>query len=262
MPSTSAALEHIGEHEGPLTIKQLETYRKVAKAAESASVANPADMRMAGKMVDWIDDYMDNLGANDIVKGNAKEAVTALGEARDAWSRYRKADTIDSLIDRAQVRSGQFSGSGLENALRTEFRQLALNKKKMGGFTAEEQAAIRKVAMGGPMDNVMRMAGKLAPTGAVSAAISGAGGFMAGGPIGAMAVPAAGGLSRYLATRGTIGNANAAQLLMRRGPNPPPPTILSEPGALNLAPLLLTGSMKDDKAATAAFLARKLQEAQ
>lgn len=262
MPSTSAALEHIAEHEGPLTIKQLETYRKVAKAAESAAVANPADMRMAGKIVDWIDDYMDNLGAKDIVKGNAKEAVSALGEARGAWSRYRKADTMDSLVDRAQVRSGQFSGSGFENALRTEFRQLALNKKKMGGFTAEEQAAIRKVATGGPIDNALRMAGKLAPTGAVSAAISGAGGFMAGGPIGAVAVPAAGGISRWLATRGTMANADAANLLMRRGPNPPPPTVLAQPGALNLAPLLLAGSLKDDKATTAALLSRKLQEAQ
>ena len=49
-------------------------------------------------------------------------------------------------------RAAQFSGSGFENALRTEFRNLAQNPKRLRGFSAEEQAAIRRVARGGPAD--------------------------------------------------------------------------------------------------------------
>src|SRR5690606_40869921 len=64
-----------------------------------------------------------------------------------------------------EVRASQFSGSGLENALRTEFRQLAMNPKRLRRFTQEEQRAIKEVAFGNPTSNTLRQIGKLAPTG-------------------------------------------------------------------------------------------------
>ena len=216
-PATSAAIEHISQHEGPVTIKQLDTYRKVAKAAESSALSNPSDLRLAGKVVDSIDTYMENLSSKDIVAGNAKEAVSALNEARGLWSRYKKADTIDALIDRAELRSSQFSGSGLENSIRTEFRQLSMNQKRMKGFTADEQAAIKKVATGGPIDNTLRYFGKLAPTGVVSA--------IAAESLGGPAAMAGGAISRTLAKNSTEARAANAQRLMRAGPGyvqPPP----------------------------------------
>lgn len=260
MPNTSAALEHISEHEGPITVKQLDTYRKVARAAESNSFMNPADARMAGKIIDHIDDFMENIGEKDIAGGaanNAADAVSSLKEARGLWSRYKKADTIDNLIEKADLRASQFSGSGYENALRTEFRKFAMNDKKMRGFNPEEQAAIKSVASGGPIGNALRYFGKLAPSGIVSGFMSAKLGEDLAGAAGSGAVMGGGALSRYLATKSTEGRAIAAQELMRRGPNPPPPQVSLQPGNLNLAPLLIMSPEDQQQNA----LVRALQEA-
>ena len=84
---------------------------------------------------------------------------------------------------------------------------------------------IRKVANGGPVDNLFRWIGKAAPTGIVSGGLAGGAGYLAGGPIGAAAVLGAGAAGRGLATKMTIGNANRASEAVRGGllgVSPPP----------------------------------------
>lgn len=222
-PDTTAALKRFNEESGPITLEKLETLRKIAKDAEAAQ--RPADQRLAGQMVDAIDDFAEGLGQKDFTSGSPA-AVQALKQARDYWKRARKADTLDELTRRAELSAANFSGSGMENALRTEFRALAKNERRMRLFTAEERAAIEKVAKGGAMENSLRMLGKFAPTGVVSAILSGGAGAAAGGPIGALALPAAGGIARLAAKRMTMGNVGRANQLVRRGaPIPPRATI-------------------------------------
>jgi hypothetical protein len=213
-PATTAALKRVTGTDGEVTLDQLETLRKIASDAKGSQA--PADARLAAKIVDEIDDYVVNLSEKDVTSGKIKDAA-ALREARNLYSRKMKAEEIGSLVERAGVRAGQFSGSGYENALRTEFRQLALNKNRMRRFTAEEQAAIKKVAMGGPAENTFRFIGKFAPTGVVSAALGGGLGAMVAGPGGA-AVPLVGLGGRAIATRMTNRNVRRAEELMRRGP--------------------------------------------
>lgn len=94
-PSTAAAIEHITQHEGPLTIKQLETYRKVAKNAQTdAAIAKPADARLAGKVVDAIDNYMDKLSESDIVSSTKAAASEAEGISAKMDSLSRKAQAL------------------------------------------------------------------------------------------------------------------------------------------------------------------------
>lgn len=214
-PKTTAALKRITDTNGPVTIQKLETLRRIAQDAESS--IEPADKRLAGKTVDAIDDYAESLTEEDLHQGSP-EAIAALKEARSYWSRMRKADTIDDLMERAELSAPNFSASGMENAVRTEFRSLAKDKRRMRFFTAEEKEAIRRVAKGDTKTNVLRLVGKLAPTGVVSTALSTGLGAVLGGPVGAAAVPAAGFGARMLATRGTLRNAAAANELVRRGP--------------------------------------------
>ena len=216
-PDSTAALKRIASIEGPVTLEKLETLRKIANDAKGS--LKPADQRMAGQIVDHIDDYVDNLGQGDVVAGDPAKAA-ALKEARDLYARKKKTDEIDQLIHRAELSAPNFSASGMENALRTEFRGLAKNERKMRRFTPEERAAIERVATGGPVQNALRMLGKLAPSCVVSGGMSAGAGLAIGGPAGAVLLPAIGGGSRLLATRMTSNAAKAAQELMRRGPNP------------------------------------------
>jgi hypothetical protein len=218
-PSTTAAVKRVNEARGDMKLSQIETLRKIANDARKSNA--PADARLAGKIVDEIDDYIARLSEKDVTSGKVQDAA-ALIEARDLYSRKMKAQEINRLIERAEISAPNFSASGLENALRTEFRSLAKDQKRMRRFTSEERAAIVKVAKGGAVENALRMLGKFAPTGTVSTALSGATGFMAGGPLGAVTLPAAGLASRYAATRMTRKNAARAEEVMRRGPSSKP----------------------------------------
>ncbi len=223
-PDSTAALKRITEATGEQSLNQLETLRRIASDAEDS--IKPADRRLAAKITDQLDEYIDNLTEGDVVAGNP-EKTKALKEARDLYSRKKKADELDRLVERAELSAPNFSASGMENALRTEFRALAKNERRMRRFTKEEQEAIKRVAKGGAMENALRMLGKLAPTGVVSGALSSGAGFLTGGPIGAVAVPVAGAAARYGATRMTLRNAALANELVRRGPMRGPATTRS-----------------------------------
>lgn len=213
-PDSSAVLKRVTQAKGDLTLTELETLRKIAKDAQGS--IKPADKRIASMIVEELDDYIDNLAETDVLAGDATK-VKALKEARGLYSRAKKSEVVEDLLQRAHDSASQFSGSGLENAVRTQFRGLAKNKKQMRMFTAEEQAAIRKVANGGPVENAARFIGKFAPTGVVSGVLTGGAGAMIGGPLGA-ALPLAGIGGRAAATRLTLRNVRTADELMRRGP--------------------------------------------
>jgi hypothetical protein len=232
-PDSSAVLNRVIKTKGQLTLSELETLRKVANDAKSS--IKPADKRLASKIVDEIDDYIDNLGAKDVVAGDATK-VGALKEARGLYSRAKKAETIENLVKRAELSAPNFSASGMENALRTEFRNLAKNERKMRMFTAEERAAIQKVAKGGKTENALRMIGKLAPTGIVSGGLGTGIGFAIGGPAGAVAVPAVGASSRFAATRMTKKNVDRVSEIVRRGPQQRPVAPQPQTNALARTP--------------------------
>lgn len=214
-PSTTAALRRIAETDGPVSLDKLETLRRIANDARKSTA--PADRRLASMIVDDIDDFVAKLDDADVTAGNPKQAA-ALKEARNLYSRRMKAEEINQLIERAKISAPNFSASGLENAIRTEFRALAKNDKKMRRFTPAERAAIVRVAKGGKVENALRLLGKFAPTGVVSTGLSGGVGFALAGPAGGVALPMLGLGSRAAATRMTLRNAQRAEELMRRGP--------------------------------------------
>lgn len=213
-PKAAAALEEIVNTKGQLSLSEIETLRKIANDAKGS--LEPADARLGSKIVDHIDDFEEGLSQRDVVGGNA-DAAGAYKEARSLNTRLSKAKTIDELFRRAELNAPNFSGSGMENALRTEFRALAKNKREIRRFSPEERVAIEKVAKGAPMENLLRQVGKLAPTGIVSFVLGQVAGAAIGGPAGMTAVPAVGFAARSAATRMTKRNANAVSEMVRRG---------------------------------------------
>lgn len=195
---------------GQIDFDELLTLRELA--GDVAGNADRAISMRGVRMKNAIDDFVDSLGADDVLSGNPEQAAQALNSARKFWRDASVARSIEKEIELAGNRAGQFSGSGFENALRTQFRQLhaRIIKGHERGFSPEEIAAIKKVVDGGTFENVSRFIGKLAPTGVVSGGIGAGGGFALFGPAGAVGVPAVGLLGRHLATRATINNARNA----------------------------------------------------
>jgi hypothetical protein len=229
-PSTSAALEEIMKTRGPVPLDQLETLRKIAKDAQK-SIA-PADQRLAGKLIESLDDYADSLDPRHLSTGST-EAVAAFKEARSLWSRARKSEIIDDMKDRAETRAGaHYTQAGMEHALRQEFKSLALDKRRMRTFTKQEQAEIKGIARGGPLENTLRNLGKFDPTtggmaAAISAGMAGGAAIAGAGPF-AAAIPAVGFASKRAATRITRKKVERLHEMVRRGPAPKSPAIAKD----------------------------------
>jgi hypothetical protein len=232
-PDSAAALQEILKSKGNLTLTEVETLRKIASDAKGS--IKKADQRIAGQIVDEITDYIDNLADTDVIAGDVRRA-SALKEARGLNTRLSKAETIEELVHNAELTASQFSGSGLENALTTQFRNFAKNKKKMRWFNAEERAAIELIARGGSRSNkAARFLGKFAPTGVVSGVLTGGAGAMIGGPLGAT-LPLAGIGGRYAATKMTKKNVDRASEIVRRGPQQRPVAPQPQTNALARTP--------------------------
>lgn len=159
---------------GPVSFETLDRARQVASDAATKAVIEAKgkttnDLRIAEKVIDKIDDFIENLSAKDVNMGDPRMAAQAIVQARDLWSRAAKLDTIERLVRRAEESASQFRGSGFENALVTQFRQLSKNEAAMKRFAPDEQDAIRLVNRGTTGAKLARATGSLAARGPVSA---------------------------------------------------------------------------------------------
>lgn len=216
-PATAAALDDIQRlARSDSTLKGIEGTRRVANLG--ARNFGSADGFLASKVRNSIDDFLDNLEPSDIVGGGGTESVDALKGARADWQSALKSGIIDNKLNRAELSAANFSASGKENALRTQFRNLANNQKVMAKFTPEEQDAITAVAKGTALGNILRATGRFAVRGPVSAMGNRVIGQALGGPVGEMALGGIGELGRHLATNSTERAAQYASELVRGGP--------------------------------------------
>jgi hypothetical protein len=211
-PRVFAALERIKDTKGGnVSLENMEILRRIGQAAGSS--ADASERRLASILVDNLDDFVETAQPGQLAKGSS-EAVSALTDARELWKRAKKTEILDDLVASAELRAdANFSQSGMENALRRKLVTLADNPKKLRAFTKEEQSAIKVAAKGGPIQNALRLVGKLAPTGIVSGGGSVGLGYLAGGPIGAVGLPIIGGVARKGAEQ--LGLRNIEQLRNR-----------------------------------------------
>jgi len=240
-PRATAALKRLQTAEGDLSLQNIDTLRRVAA---SAAGSLDKDERRIGRIIkDTIDDFVGGLQAQDVVSGDAPAASAAITQARDFWSRASKGEIIENAIDKAKTRAGQFSVSGQENGLRTEFRKIAMSDRAMRRFSAEEQAAIRQVAEGTTGGNALRLLGKLAIRGPVSS-IPAMGAYSVLGPGGAAVAAGLGEVGRFGASASTARSARQASELVRMGPRSVSsvtgPVPAGDQGAIPYAAILAT----------------------
>jgi hypothetical protein len=211
-PKSTAVMRRLEEADGKeLSLQEAETLRKIALDAEDD--LNPVtrqptpDARLAGKIVDELDEQIDALSVNS--------------PARALWARSRRSQMIDQAIHRAEIRAGaNYTQAGMETALRQEFKTLALNPRRMRGLTQEQKAAVEKVAKGGKLENTLRQIGKFDPTAgffpAAAAIASGAAAIPTGGA--SLLLPAAGFAAKRGATAMNARNVDKArESLVGRG---------------------------------------------
>ena len=193
---------------GNMTLEAFDEFRKSLN--QSINKAMPDDARTLSAMKRIVDGFADNISPSEMTGG--APGLEMLKSARQMWSRAKKAEVIEKVMDVADVQTGQYTQSGLANTITREMRALykQIVKGKSGhAWTKEEIALIRQMASGGSSSRLVNLFAKFAPRGVVSI-IGGqaAGSFLPG--VGNVAVPLLGHVAGEAADRAAI---QAAQTL-------------------------------------------------
>lgn len=178
-PRAKEAMALLDDYSGEvMNPTQMQVIRDTLADARNATQGK--ERRIASKMLEEFDNFTSPLAPE-------------LDEARKISQRYLKAGKLENMRELGDIRAGQFTNSGPENAMRTEYRQLdrSIAKGQEPGWSAAEREAIANVSRGTTGQTIARNVGKLAPTGPVSF-MAGAGvPFMVGNAIGGPATGAA-----------------------------------------------------------------------
>lgn len=143
------------------TLKGIDIINQIARNASSSP---NRQTRMMGKVFhEGIDNLLDSLGQHNVIGGNAPEAVKSLQEARNYWKLARKTEKVEDMIDNAILETASTgSGGNINNKLKQAIKNIIKeNKRKPGGWTPDELAAMRAVVEPSAGRDLARLAGKL-----------------------------------------------------------------------------------------------------
>ncbi|WP_062560367.1 hypothetical protein [Paracoccus aminovorans] len=136
-----------------LPFKSLDQMRRQAGAA-AGNVANKTDQAAGMSVIQGLDDFVEKLGPDDVVAGDPQALQSAITKAREVWGRMSKSQLVDDAMERSE---NYLSGSA--SGMRNQFKNILQNKKLAARFTAAERAAMRQVTHGGPLSQLVNLAG-------------------------------------------------------------------------------------------------------
>lgn len=214
-PGAAAVVKRIDDLAGQnVTLSGLDSLRKVA--SNGFIPGNKSNNKAIGDIISSIDDLVTSPNAAEVLTGDAQGASSALKAAREMWSRLSKAERISDAVEKAELRAASTgSGGNTDNAIRQNLRRIL---EKPRGFSPEELAALEKVVKGSPVQNALRLAGKLSPQGNGLMAALGIGGTMVNPMVGVASLGGMG--AKAAADAMTKGNVAVIDALIRNGGTP------------------------------------------
>lgn len=169
-PKVAGAIEELTSTAQPKDWTELQALRKMIRSGQKS--IEPEERRMASILLDDYDNYLMTVPKESIASGDMKNAGQLWSDARNAYSRMKKSEVFEDMLNEAKLDKSKFTQSGEENSLAKQLRQLAKNDKKMRLFTKDEQVAIEQAAKGGNVQNMLKFFGRFAPTGVVPVGLS------------------------------------------------------------------------------------------
>ena len=222
-PKIADAIRELDEATGsPKTLQKMQDLRESISSLKMSN--EPSDRMFAGKIVEQLDDFVEKLDTTKLIspaQGDL-EAIKLVPQARNLWKQARKSDLLDEIYRKAEIKATDpYDDVAFASKLRSEFKNLAANKNKLRGFSAEEVKAIEDAAKGGKVENALRAFGRplegslLQGQNVASLSLPALIGLKLGGPagaiIGANVVPASKAVSRRVA--GQLGKQNLQNVI-------------------------------------------------
>lgn len=145
----------------PVTWQVAEKMRSVASGVARDKNSSDTLKRLAGQVVEKIDDTVANLKPADFVKGaaDAGEAMKLTTEARQAWKQSRKADIFENILTKAETIGGQ-PGRSEAKEIQAKLTSL-INSKEFNMFSKPEQEMIKAAQKSSTTDKIASMLANL-----------------------------------------------------------------------------------------------------
>lgn len=222
-PKIVDVFKELDESKGaPITLQKMQDLRESISRLKMSNEAS--DRMFAGQIVEKLDDFVEKLDTTKLiapVKGDV-EAIKLVPQARNLWKQARKSEMLDEIYRKAEIKATDpYDDVAFATKLRAEFKNLAANKNKLRGFSAEEIKAIEDAAKGGKVENALRAFGKplqgsvLQGQNVAALSLPALIGFKIGGPagavIGANLIPTSRAISRRVS--GQLGKQNLQNVI-------------------------------------------------
>ena len=147
------------------TLKGIDIINQMARKASSSP---DRQTRMMGAIFhDKVDDLLEKLGPGSVISGDAEAATKSLQEAKQLWKTARKTEKVEDMIDNAVLETASTgSGGNINNKLRQAITKIIKeHKKRPGGWTPDELAAMRAIVEPSAGRDLARLVGKISPAG-------------------------------------------------------------------------------------------------
>lgn len=159
-PKAASMVDELWQMKEP-TLTELDQWRQVV-SRDVAGAADDAERRLGQIIKDTIDGYVDQIKPGTF----SEETVGALQAGREATSRIKKSDALETAIEKGERRAASTgTGGNTVNAIRQNVRAILDDPRKARQFSAEERQAMEDVVRGTATTNTLRMVGGFAPTG-------------------------------------------------------------------------------------------------
>lgn len=136
-----------------LTLEEVDQFRQLFSDAVRKNVdfkGVNADGLRAVKAIEAIDDAIDGLNQNSLLKGDTS-AVEALKSGRSAWGQMRKFEKVADIVQRSE---------GDANALKRNLQRFVSNPKNLRGFTTDEVKALKEAGRNTAPELLLKTFGK------------------------------------------------------------------------------------------------------
>jgi hypothetical protein len=205
----------------PVEMNDVELIRKQLTNLKQSTDAPTREA--ARKAIASLQESQTTLTPAQVLRGDAGEYGQTMRDAIGNYAAGKRSNTLMGKVALGDLNAATAgSGANEDNALRQAIKQLVrpvnndiVPKAQRLGFSADEIAGLNKVARGTTVGNAARYLGKLAPTGSVSGVLGAGAGYGVGGPVGAIALPAAGYLAKKIGDLSTKRAVSAVDSLVR-----------------------------------------------
>lgn len=139
----------------PQTLESLDQLRQVIYR-DVANASDQSEARLGRKMIDALDNYI----------SSNPQADAFIKPARDLFMRKAKIKAVADVAESATLQNGaKYFGGNEANTIRQKLRPFVdpTAAKRIGNLTPDEQAAVKTVVKGTPVQNAARVVSFFAP---------------------------------------------------------------------------------------------------